>query len=138
MNGHFEVTYAPEETLAITDNVTFNVTVPPSTPPSDTIYIAGTFNCWDPGPGQLGTDGLDHDFPLTKIGENHWQITLISLTGDSIEYKYTRGSWDTVEKGTEGREVPNRLLSRPDGHYIRNDVIANWRDIPASIQDLPY
>ena len=135
VNGHFEVTYAPAETLAINNDITFNVTVPSSTPVSDIIYIAGTFNYWDPGPGQLGTDGLDHDFPLTNIEDNHWQITLISLTDDIIEYKYTRGSWDTVEKDTEGQEILNRLLNVSDGHHTQDDVIANWRDIPTSISD---
>lgn len=131
VNGHFKVTYTA--TQAITDNITFNVTVPSSTPVSDTIYIAGTFNHWDPGPGQSGTDGLDHDLPLTNMGDNLWQITLPSLTGEDIEYKYTRGRWETVEKGIEGQEIPNRSLSVPGGHYIQNDVVANWSDIPASI-----
>jgi N-acylglucosamine 2-epimerase len=133
VSGHFKVTYAAVTTPVVTDNVTFNVIVPSSTPASDVIYIAGTFNYWDPGPGQSGTDGLDHDLPLTAMGDNNWEIKLPLLAGDTIEYKYTRGSWETVEKGTEGEEIPNRLLDVPDVHYIQNDVVANWIDVPASM-----
>ncbi len=132
ISGHFEVTYDTTGTLAPANNTTFNVTVPSSTPDSDTIYIAGTFNHWDPGPGQLGTDGLNHDLPLTEMDGDYWQIILTSLAGETIEYKYTRGTWQTVEKGSEGREIPNRLLTVPGGNHIQNDIVTNWADIPAA------
>ena len=53
--GHFEMTYESIAAQVFTDNVTFKVAVPSSTPASDTIYIAGTFNYWDPGPGMLNS-----------------------------------------------------------------------------------
>ena len=127
------MTYQTVATPVVPDGTTFNVTVPSSTPDSDIIYIAGTYNYWDPGPGQSGIDGLDHDLPLTSVGDNHWQITLSFPAGENIEYKYTRGSWPKVEKGTEGEEISNRLLTMPDGNHIQNDTVANWADIPASV-----
>ena len=131
VDGHFEVTYEATAISAPIDNTTFNVTVPSSTPASDTIYIAGTFNYWDPGPGQLGIDGQNHDLPLTATGNNYWQIILPSMSGEIIEYKYTRGSWLTVEKDAEGREISNRVLTVPGANHIQNDVVAGWADIPA-------
>jgi mannose/cellobiose epimerase-like protein (N-acyl-D-glucosamine 2-epimerase family) len=131
VNGHFEVTYEPVISPDDYNNVTFNVVVPSSTPVSDIIYIAGTFNYWDPGPAQTGIDGLDHDLPLTAMRDNNWQITILFPPGENIEYKYTRGSWQTVEKGAQGEEISNRLLSVPAGHYIQSDTVANWADIPA-------
>jgi len=133
VSGHFEVTFEAEITPVVTKNVIFNVTVPSWTPVSDTIYIAGTFNYWDPGPGQLGTDDLDHDLPLTANGGNQWQIALPFFAGDNIEYKYTRGSWESVEKGAAGEEIPNRILIVPNDDHIQNDFVANWRDITSSI-----
>jgi len=62
-------------------SVTFDVTLPNSTPVNSDIYFAGTFNFWDPGPDQTGTDGNDHDLLMTSIGENHYQITLTLNTG---------------------------------------------------------
>jgi hypothetical protein len=135
VNGHFEVTYQTGAAADVPDGTTLNVTVPPSTPDSDIIYIAGTCNYWDAGPGQSGIDGLDHDLPLTSVGDNHWQITMSLSAGETIEYKYTRGSWQTVEKDTEGLEIPNRLLTVPGGNYIQNDTVANWADIPASVSN---
>jgi len=131
LSGHFEVTYAPVIAPDANDGVTFSVDVPSSTPASDVVYIAGSFNHWDPGPGQPGTDGAEHDLPLIAGGENRWQITLPLSAGDTVEYKYTRGSWETVEKGAGGEETSNRLLNVPSGHHIQNDMVARWRDIPA-------
>jgi hypothetical protein len=135
VSGHFEVTYQTVAAPDVTDGTTFSVTVPSSTPVSDIIYIAGTFNYWDPGPGQSGIDGLEHDLPLTAMGDNNWQITLSFPAGENIEYKYTRGSWPKVEKGAEGREISNRLLTVPSGNHIQNDTVINWADITAVVLD---
>jgi len=135
VSGHFEVTYQTAAAPDVTDGTTFSVTVPSSTPVSDIIYIAGTFNYWDPGPGQSGIDGLEHDLPLTAMGDNNWQITLSFPAGENIEYKYTRGSWPKVEKGAEGREISNRLLTVPSGNHIQNDTVINWADITAVVLD---
>ena len=109
--------------------VAFDVKVPTCTPADDVVYLAGTINFWDPGPDQTGTDGNDHDIPLTEIGNNKHQITLPFDIGDSIEYKYTRGSWETVEKGPQGEEISNRTLIIPDSNYTQHDNVANWSDI---------
>jgi len=135
VSGHFEVTYQTVAAPNVTDGTTFSVTVPSSTPDSDIIYIAGTFNYWDPGPGQSGIDGLEHDLPLTAMGDNNWQITLSFPAGENVEYKYTRGNWPKVEKGAEGREISNRLLTVPSGNHIQNDTVINWADITAVVLD---
>ena len=109
-------------------NVMFDVNVPANTPAGDIIYIAGNFNFWDPGPGQLGSDGQDHDLPLTIVGFNHCQITLPFTSGENIEYKYTRGSWTEVEKGAAGEEISNRLLTVPGSDYTQSDEVLNWAD----------
>ena len=79
--------------------MTFTVTVPPNTPPGDTIYIAGDFQGWDPG----GT-------PMTKVDDVTWTITLPFTEGDAPQYKYTRGSWEAVEKDAGCGEIPNRTV----------------------------
>ena len=49
-----------------------------------------------------------------------------TYAGGAVEYKYTRGSWDTVEKAEDGSELPNRgvLADRP---RLVRDRIAAWR-----------
>jgi predicted alpha/beta superfamily hydrolase len=42
-------------------------------------------------------------------------------------YKFTRGSWDTVEKGAGGEEIANRTFTFGNGETV-NVVILNWAD----------
>ena len=84
--------------------VTFQVTVPADTPPTDTLYIAGDFQGWAPG-----------QTPMTRVDASTWTITLPFEDGTSIQYKYTRGSWDAVEKDAGCGEIPNRTLTADFG-----------------------
>jgi hypothetical protein len=70
-------------------DVTFRVRVPASTSDDATIYIPGNIDLlgpWNPGLR-----------PLVDQGGGIWEVTLQILDGTSLEYKYTRGTWDTVE-----------------------------------------
>jgi glycosidase len=105
--------------------VTFNVTVPANTPMSDTVHIAGSFPSpyptWDPG-------GL----PMTRDDATHAHITLTLAEGYALEYKYTRGSWATVEKDASCQEIANRTLTiayGPGGTQTVTDTVANWVDL---------
>lgn len=101
--------------------VTFTVTLPATTPPGDTIFIAGGFQGWDPGAT-----------PMTKVDDTTWTITLPFTEGDRPEYKYTRGSWDAVEKDDGCGEIPNRTfeVTFGDGGALPvADTVAKWRDV---------
>lgn len=105
--------------------VTFTVTLPSNTPSGDTIHIAGSFPApyptWDPGA-----------LPMTRIDQTHATITLNLAEGTHLEYKYTRGSWDSVEKGTSCEEIANRQLTvvyGSGGTQQVNDTVAKWRDL---------
>ena len=110
-------------------DITFNVTVPPYTPEEDIVYLAGTFNDWDPGPGHSGESGQGVDLPMTKIGVNQWQTTLQLEPGEMIEYKYTRGSWNSVED-RPSNDLENRTLTIPGEDVTQYDVVTSWTDIP--------
>ncbi len=98
--------------------VTFNVTVPDNTPDTDTVFIVGTFNSWNPG-----------EISLTKLSVNLWRGVL-ALPQDSVfEYKYTRGSWETVEKDANGNEIDNRTLSTGSINLVVSDEVLNWADL---------
>jgi hypothetical protein len=118
---------APSNTVQATAEprlvaVTFNVTVPGSTP--GTVYIAGSipeFGPWDPGL-----------VPLTQVDSTTWTYSLNLLDGTAVEYKFTRGNWETVEKEADGNtEIPNRALTvdyGQSGTQVVNVTVANWRD----------
>ncbi len=116
----------PSEPLEVTAEVrqaevVFTVDVPPNTTPSDTIYIAGGFQGWDPG----GT-------PMARVDDDTWSITLPFDDGIALEYKYTRGSWEAVEKDAGCGEIPNRTLTveyEATGPTVVSDTVERWRDL---------
>jgi len=101
--------------------VTFTVSLPANTPAADTIFIAGDFQGWDPA----GT-------PMTEVDDRTWTITLPFTEGEAPQYKYTRGSWEAVEKDAGCGEIPNRTVQvtfGDDGSQEVADEVAKWRDV---------
>jgi predicted alpha/beta superfamily hydrolase len=97
--------------------------LPAYTPAEDSIYIAGDFNGWNPGLPEC---------VLHKNAENKWFITFPSQPeGTVYQYKFTRGSWETVEKGFMGEEIPNRVFTFGNGDTV-HIIIYNWRDYGGS------
>ncbi len=114
---------------ARTVTVTFNVTVPASTDATGrSAYIAGTLDRLDGGLPAWNPAGV----VLTRVDATHWTIT---LTGDEltqIEYKYTLGSWDYIEKDNACGEIANRSLTLSyggSGTQTVNDTVQNWRNV---------
>ncbi|HEX6291314.1 MAG TPA: alpha/beta hydrolase-fold protein [Herpetosiphonaceae bacterium] len=97
-------------------SLTFQVTLPPETPAADTIYIAGNFTGWNPG-----------STPMQRSG-NTASITLSFAAGTNLEYKYTRGSWSSVEKAADGSELANRTTTA-DADRTVSDSVARWADV---------
>ena len=51
--------------------------------------------------------------------------------GDLLEYKYTRDSWDVVEKDAACGEISNRtaiVVYGLDGTMTLEDTVENWRN----------
>jgi len=99
--------------------VTFKVAVPEDTPSDASVYIAGNIDAlgpWDPGKVELG-----------KIGERLYAISLVLDPGTTLKYKFTRGTWESVEKGPDFEEIRDRELVIAGDVTVRVDV-ANWRD----------
>jgi predicted alpha/beta superfamily hydrolase len=104
--------------------VTFVVqSLPANTPAQDNLYIAGTFNSWEPGTSA---------YMLQKNGEGKWSITLpAQAIGTVIEFKFNRGTWATVEKDAAGNEMANRTYTFGSSSSV-NITISNWADISGS------
>jgi len=101
-------------------SITFHVTLPPDTPKDASIFIAGDFQGWNPG-----------KTPMTKAADGTWEITLPFTEGDAAQYKFTRGSWEAVEKDAGCAEIPNRTIVvayGTDGTMTVTDEVAKWRD----------
>ena len=100
--------------------VTFVVTAPPNTPPSDIIYIASSIANW--------TANGERMSPLTG---NRWTETMTLGSGSVLQYRYTRGSWATDERNAAGVEIPNRTLSVTKTGLTQtvNDTVVRWADL---------
>ena len=93
--------------------------VPTATPPNSNIYIAGSFNSWNPGsPGYQMTNNNDGTYSIT-----------ISPNPATLEFKFTRGSWETVEGNSSGGYLPNRSYVYSGGVQFLDVSIAGWQDI---------
>src|SRR5689334_7526436 len=80
--------------------VTFVVTLPVYQKPDDGVYLAGSFNNWNPG---------NENFVLKNVGDQQ-RITL-ELPKGRHEFKLTRGSWDKVECADGGKAIGNRVIA---------------------------
>lgn len=102
------------------DAVTFIVEVaPPHNTLTSEIFIVGNFNNWSPS---------DNKFKLKYSDDGKFIITLENLP-ENIEYKYTRGSWETVEKSKKGNDIENRKLDTRINKIV-NDKILSWNSMP--------
>jgi hypothetical protein len=59
-------------------------------------------------------------------------ITLTGNEGAHVDYKYTLGSWNFVEKDGGCGEIPNRqvtLTYGKNGNQSQSDTVLNWRNV---------
>lgn len=90
--------------------------IPPSTPSNTDIYLAGNFNNWNAG---------NASYVLTNNGNGTYAITFSPSAG-LLEYKFTRGSWETVEGNASGGNIPNRTYNYTGGTDTIEVVIEGW------------
>jgi hypothetical protein len=112
-----------------TVSLVFNVTVPATTDATGrSVYIAGFLDRLDGGLPQWNPGGV----VLTRVDATHWTITLTGKELTQIEYKYTLGDWDHIEKDGSCGEIGNRQLTLSygsTGTMTINDTVLNWRNV---------
>jgi glycosidase len=112
-----------------TVTLVINLTVPATTDTTGrSVYIAGLLDRLDGNLPQWDPGGV----VLTRQDATHWVITLTGKETVQIEYKYTLGDWDHVEKDNACGEVANRPLTLnygTNGTMTVNDTVLNWRNV---------
>ena len=91
--------------------------VPATTPATDTLFVAGSFNNWNPRSPR---------FALAKNADGSYQISLPPNAGP-VAYKFTRGSWPTVEIDGKNQQIANRKAELTAAGEISHQVLA-WDD----------
>ena len=111
--------------------VTFRIGVPDYTP--GTVYIVGDipeFGPWNPGL-----------VPMTQVDAGTWEYTLDILDGSTLQYKFTRGSWDTVESWGSIVTINNRSVTisyGTDGTQLVDMTGTDWGNGPDSSKAVQY
>ena len=98
--------------------VTFRViSLPANTPVNAPIFVAGSFNGWNPSSTahQL-VDLIDGDPAIT-----------LNISG-SITCKFTRGSWETVEGNATGSFLPDRQFNVSPNDTVLIGI-QSWEDL---------
>jgi metallo-beta-lactamase class B len=110
---------------AVDAQVTLRLThLPASTPAGAAIYVAGSFNGWNPA---------DSLYRLRPAGPGEYAITLPEAVRGPVEFKFTLGAWERVETDSAGRGVQNRRFEVPAaGEVTWTGAIGGWQD-PAKI-----
>ncbi len=99
--------------------LTLHITVPQNTPLLDEIHVGGTFNSWNPSDG---------NYTLTANTDGSYQITFNPPVGN-FEFKFTRGSWPTVEADANGVDIGDRTLYYGGGQQTENLTVESWLDL---------
>ena len=90
--------------------------VPPGTEPP--IYATGSFNDWNP---------RSEAHRLEPAGDGAYIMVLPDARG-TVELKFTRGSWSSVEVDSVGADIPNRVVEVPDTGTTYEARVRRWRD----------
>jgi len=102
---------------------TFRIGVPAYTP--GTVFIVGNiddFGPWNPGLT-----------PMTQVDATTWEYTLDILDGTQLEYKFTRGNWETVEAWGSIVGLTNRQVTisyGADGTQLVDNTATDWGNGP--------
>ncbi|HEX8328195.1 MAG TPA: alpha/beta hydrolase-fold protein [Hymenobacter sp.] len=88
--------------------------VPADTRPTDTIFVAGSFNGWNP---------RNAAYALTRKADGSYFIRLPPTAG-AVEYKFTRGGWDKAEAGLDKQPLANRKAQLHQGQALTHEIVA--------------
>src|SRR5690554_5242514 len=135
----FNVVVKAKEPVVVDESVTvlFTVTLPAYTPMEDSIYIVGDFTSasgipsWTP-------DASEGKMTRVNATTATFELTFEKVTESiTISYKYTRGSWDKVEKDASKGELENRTLTITSAQRTVNqaDTVATWSDLDAPLTE---
>jgi predicted alpha/beta superfamily hydrolase len=84
------------------------------------VFVAGSFNGWAPA---------DSAYRLRREADGAYAITLPADVRGPVEFKFTRGAWETVELDSAGQAVGNRAFTVPaSGAATYAATVTRWAD----------
>jgi len=102
--------------------LTINITsIPENTQVNDNIFLASNLSQWKPA---------DAKYQLQNNQNNQngtYQLTFTPPIG-TIEFKFTKGSWTTVETDANGQDIPNREIEYKGLPQTIDISILEWKE----------
>lgn len=99
--------------------------IPANTPHDASLYITGNFNKWNPA---------DPRYKLQRQADGTYRIAVYTYLS-KLEYKFTRGSWESVEGSENGKIRPNRVSTEAEARGKDIDVnLRSWEDLTSTFQ----
>ncbi len=99
------------------------VHVPADTPASASVFVAGSL----PSVGSWKADGVQ----LARATDGTYSGDLALDAGQTLDYKFTCGSWDAVEKAADGSDRANRQLLVGTTATPITATVERWASEPA-------
>ena len=112
--------------LSLSGQHTVRLMVTDSTGKSE-IFIAGGFNGWQPG---------NPNYRLESLDSIHKTISLQNLPPVRHQFKFTRGTWGTVESSAYTMEIEDRIMDITGDTLIRLSI-EGWVDDFVDVNNIP-
>jgi hypothetical protein len=98
--------------------VVFEVTVPPSTGLTDSVYIATDYSDWNP-----------MAIKLDRVDAYKYRALRYYASGTKFAYRVTRGSWNSVERGEDNLDAPpHQFVVREVDALAARVTVYHWSD----------
>lgn len=100
--------------------VRVEVTVDDFAKTEDAIYLTGNFNQWKP---------KDERYLMQKVAGtgNQYAVEVENIIQGVLEYKFTRGTWQSLESSPNGRLINLHDVMITEDTVLENEIKA-WRD----------
>jgi hypothetical protein len=98
--------------------VEFDVTVPPTTNFTDSVYIATDYSDWSPTA-----------IKLDRVDAYRYRAQRTFASGTKFAYRVTRGTWNSVERGEDGLDAaPHQFFVREVDVLAARVIVYHWSD----------
>jgi len=98
--------------------VVFEITAPPTTNITDTLYISTDAGGWNP-----------MELKLDRVDAYRYRAERTYASGTRFSYRVTRGSWNSVERGEDGLDsAPHQFLVREVDSLAARVTVYHWSD----------
>ncbi|NVO30069.1 alpha/beta hydrolase-fold protein [Hymenobacter lapidiphilus] len=94
--------------------------VPAATPADASLFLAGTLNGWTPA---------SPAHALVRQADGSYELILPATLTGPVEFKFTRGSWATVETDASGQDVANRRHTLSGAPATLSLTVGGWKDL---------